>query len=66
MVSLREFIDTTNIIFLSLLLFIALIDNILIFLVIRHKPLLDNEYINFHRRHGFVKITLLKIIGRKL
>jgi len=26
------------------------------------KPLLENKYFNFHRRHGFFKITILKIL----
>ncbi len=61
--TLKEFVDTTKTILLSSLLLIAVIDNIFIFFIMRHKPIFENMYIDFHRRHGFIKITLLKILG---
>jgi hypothetical protein len=50
-----------EIVFLSALVFFALLDTILIALVKARKPLLDNKYFNFHRQYGFIKVTLLKL-----
>jgi hypothetical protein len=38
------------------------IDIGLIYLIKLKKPSINNLYYNFHRRHGFLKINILKII----
>lgn len=47
---------------ISALIAFAFIDSILIVLVKVRKPRLDNKYYDFHRRHGFIKITMLKFV----
>ena len=40
----------------------TLLDIGLIYLIRNYKPLLENAYFDFHRRHGFLKIMTLKAI----
>ena len=40
----------------------TVVDTFLVYLIKTYKPLLQNKYFNFHRRHGFVKITVFKVI----
>ena len=58
--------DQIGTIILSLLLYVLIcfmsLDIFLVYRIRIHKLLLDNEYFNFHRRHGFLKITVLKVI----
>ena len=39
----------------------TVMDICLIYLIKTFKPLLENKYFNFHKRHGFLKVTVLKI-----
>lgn len=48
---------------MSTLIIFTLLDNILIAVVKARKPSLENKYYNFHKKYGFLKITLLKLIG---
>ena len=43
-------------------IFLVFIDILLIFFVRHRKPLLTNKYFVFHKRYGFIKITILKAI----
>ena len=63
MVFLKEITDTITIVLVICLIFFAVLDNILIRLIKHRKPLLDNKYFDFHRRYGFFKITLLKLLA---
>jgi amino acid transporter len=46
-----------------LLIIFATIDASLLCLIKIRKPYLKDDYINFHKRHGFIKIICLKFIG---
>ena len=61
MIFLKDIANLITIVLISALVVFALIDSILIVLVKARKPLLDNKYFDFHRRHGFLKVTLLKL-----
>lgn len=57
--------ETANLIvkaLVSMLLLFILFDNILILVIRKKKPLLENNYFGFHRRHGFLKITMFKML----
>ncbi|MEW5745520.1 MAG: hypothetical protein AB1805_08825 [Nitrospirota bacterium] len=63
MMSLKEIAHSITIVLMSTLIIFALLDNILIVIVKARKPSLQNKYYDFHRRHGFLKVTFLKLIG---
>lgn len=52
-----------RVVLISVLLCFITIDTFLIFLIKSRKPLLENEYFDFHRRHGFFKIIILKFVA---
>lgn len=62
MIFLKELSNLITVVLMGTLIFFVLADNILIFLVKTHKPLIDNKYFGFHRKHGFLKTTLLKLL----
>ena len=39
----------------------TVVDICLVHLIKTYKPLLENKYFNFHRRHGLLKVTILKV-----
>lgn len=57
--------DQIRAIMLSVLLYALIcfmsLDILLVYVISIRKPLLDNKYFDFHRRHGFSKITILKL-----
>jgi hypothetical protein len=59
---LEEVANLIKVVLISSTLIFTLFDNILIFIVKARKPLIDNKYFEFHRNHGFLKITFLKLI----
>lgn len=40
---------------------LVLIDIIFVYLAKNRKAVLENQYFNFHKRHGFLKINILKV-----
>ena len=40
----------------------TVVDICLVHLIKTYKPLLENKYFSFHRRHGFLKVTVLKVV----
>jgi hypothetical protein len=48
--------------FLYILIALACLDILIIFLAKAKKPDLKNKYFDFHKKHGFRKITIIKII----
>lgn len=62
-------IDSRNLWYIIRLILIAIMtvflmfDTILIYIIRHRKPLLKNQYFDFHRRHGFLKVTFYKIIA---
>ena len=58
--------DQIRAIVLSVLLYVFIcfmsFDILLLYIISIRKPLLDNKYFDFHRQHGFSKITILKVI----
>jgi hypothetical protein len=59
--SFKTITEILNVLFYLLIFFMS-IDIGLIYLVKLKKPSLDNSYFSFHRRHGFLKMNILKII----
>ncbi len=59
---LKKALAYIQIIETTLLLLFVVIDNVLIVLAKIKNPVIDNDYYNFHRKHGFIKITGLKFI----
>jgi fatty acid desaturase len=53
----------SKVVTIGTLIFFAVLDNSLIVFIKFRKPLLENKYFEFHRRHGFIKITLLKLLA---
>lgn len=47
---------------LYVLIVFVLTDILIVYLVQTHKPLLKNKYFKFHRRYGFLRISVLKLI----
>ena len=47
---------------LCILIALAFLDIFIIFLAKAKKPNLKNKYFYFHKKHGFRKITIIKII----
>ena len=63
MESLEEFSDLLTITEIGCLISFIVLDNILLLLIRSRKPLLENGYYKFHKRHGFIKIIFLKLIA---
>ena len=47
---------------LYVLLVFVLADMLIVYLTRIHKPHLKNKYFEFHRRYGFLKISMLKLL----
>lgn len=61
MTFLQEITGLSRTAIISFLGVLALIDTMLIVLVKMRKPLLDNKYFDFHRKHGIIKISVVKV-----
>jgi len=62
MLILNQIVDSILTGLLYLLIIFVFADMLIIYLVQRHKPFLKNKYFEFHRRYGYLKIAILKII----
>jgi len=60
MKSLVNIITTLEV---SILIVLAIIDNILLIVIEQRKTQLNNKYYNFHKKHGLLKITLYKVVA---
>lgn len=60
---LKQIAAFTDIILISILMLFMILDSVLILLIKTRRPLLDDEYFDFHRRHGFLKVTVFKLIA---
>lgn len=55
--------DLIGLILIAIMAFFLMFDTILIYIIRHRKPLLKNQYFDFHRRHGFHKVTFYKIMA---
>ena len=62
MVFSEEISDLIGIVLVGILIFFLLLDEGLIFLIKKHKSSLRNKYYDFHLKHGFMKISMAKLI----
>jgi hypothetical protein len=63
MIFSKEIADMLAILLVRILVIFTFIDVALIFIVKAKKPLLENKYFDFHRRHGFLKVMISKWIA---
>ena len=62
MLFLNQIVDLILTGLLYVLIIFVLADMLIVYLVQMHKPLLKNKYFEFHKRYGFLKIAIIKII----
>lgn len=63
MIFSEEIATFIDIVLISILIFFMMLDTTIILIIKTRKPLLENIYYDFHRRHGFLKITIVKLIA---
>ena len=63
MLLLKQIVTSTFDVALYVLVFLMLIDIVFVYLIRSHKPLLENKYFDLHRRYGFFKVTMFKVIA---
>lgn len=66
MLLLKQIVSSTFSVALYVLVFLMLIDIVFVYLIKSHKPLLENKYFGLHRRYGFFKVTMFKVIAVSL
>lgn len=63
MSSARIIFSTFYNIMACMMLFLLIADLILVYYTKKHYPGLDNPYFNLHRKYGFVKCTIVKLLA---